>query len=50
MSIIGELDAKMASDILKSFTYKKISGKNTCLKEIYVIIDGKLVYKTWIKF
>lgn len=50
MSIIGELDAKTASNILKSFTYKKISGKNSCLKEIYVIIDGKLVYKTGIKF
>ncbi|MGP1485361.1 MAG: DUF5416 family protein [Campylobacter sp.] len=48
--IFDDLDPKVTQNLLSSFIYEKKIKKDTALKEVYVIIDEKLIYEAKIEF
>ena len=49
ISILTKMTADLASKFLKTFLYKKIGSDFSGIKEIYVVINDALAYKTEIK-
>ncbi|MDO5045456.1 DUF5416 family protein [Campylobacter sp.] len=49
ISLITDIKSNAAKNFLKTFTYKKIASGPKSMKEIYLIINDKLLYKTKIE-